>query len=111
MLARSAVEPCGKSQKRAGFCDFIVKGSLRSGSIVFFSSIFLLATGARMRGQQASPALQEAIEGTQASIATFNSALPSIYCDESLHSFEIRGGKTKREQRVTSLIEVRRQEI
>lgn len=72
--------------------------------------ISLLAAAVKAPGQKTDPPLDEVIAGARQSIATFSSALPSIYCDESLHSYEIRGGKTKREQTATTLIQVRRQD-
>ncbi len=62
------------------------------------------------RGQEADPSLAELLARARESFATFNSALPSIDCDESIHSFEDQQGKITNEQRATTLIRVRRQE-
>jgi len=71
---------------------------------------FLHLTASQVRGQDADPPLDKVLAKTRASFATFNSALPSIDCDESLVSFETRDGKKKREQKATTVIQVRRQE-
>ncbi len=61
-------------------------------------------------GQDADPPLDELLARTRASLATFNSALPSIDCDESIYSFEDQQNTITNEQKATSLIRVRRQE-
>ncbi|HMG84532.1 MAG TPA: hypothetical protein VK574_02245 [Terracidiphilus sp.] len=72
--------------------------------------ILVLFSVVRALGQSTDPPPDELLARARASFATFNSALPSIDCDESIRSFEDQNGKTTNEQRATSLIWVRRQE-
>jgi hypothetical protein len=86
------------------------EGDLRH--ILVVPSVLILVSFAVVQacGQDADPQVDELLARTRASFATFNAALPSIDCDESIRSFEDQDGKTLNAQTATSLIRVRRQD-
>lgn len=72
--------------------------------------VFVSGPYARAQKAQPGPSIDSIVAGVRAGIQDFLVSLPSMVCDETMHSYEVRGKKKLREIQLGSEIEVKRQE-